>query len=97
MLLHKSTVKAMLHYHLCRNLSRNFVATQAASEAARCNMPRNHKIRRHFLLQEALHEVEYGSTFRNDGHNAAVYFLVIAQCNTPLNATCLPIFLLSIL
>ena len=33
-----------LSCNLCRNLSRNFVATQVVSEIARCNMPRNHKV-----------------------------------------------------
>jgi hypothetical protein len=41
-----------------------------------------------FVLQQALHEVESGSTFRNDCGNAATHFLRIAQCNIPL-ATCL--------
>ena len=53
-------------------------------------MPRNHKDRQ----QEALHEVESGSTFRNDGRNAPMHFLAIAQFTIPL-ATCLAIFLLS--
>ena len=48
------------------NYSRNFVATQVASEIKRWNMPRNHEVRQRFLLQEALHEVESVFTFRND-------------------------------
>ncbi len=72
--------------------ARNFVATQVANEIARCNTP---SILSHatFLLQEALHKVESGNTFRNDCRNAATHFLNIAHCNITL-ATCLAIFLL---
>ena len=67
---------------LCLNLSGNFVATQVASEIAERNMPRSLQIMQLFL-QETLHHVESGSTFRNDRFKAATHFLAISQCNVP--------------
>ena len=58
---------------LC-NLSGNFVATQVASQTARCNIVLYNK-----SLQESLHEVESDSTFRNDADNAEMHFFDIAQ------------------
>ena len=62
------------------NLCRNFVASkmQHVSQSST------------FLFQEALREVESGSTFRNDCRNVAMHFLAIAQWIIPL-ATCLAI------
>ena len=79
-------IKGLLHCY-----TRDFIATQVASE--RCNMLRDHKATQHFCcnLQEALHEVELGSAFRND---VATHFGHIAQSNIPF-ATCLAIFLLT--
>ena len=55
---------------LC-NLSGNFVATQVASQTARCNIVLYNK-----SLQESLHEVESDSTFRNDADNAEMHFFL---------------------
>ena len=38
--------------NLCHNLSRNFVATQVASEISRRNTPRYHKVTQHFCCKK---------------------------------------------
>ena len=66
-------VKALLHRAIgfLSNLSRNAVARQVAGEL-QCNMG----CLAIFLLRKALHEVEFGSTFRN----------VLQQFTTPLHS-----------
>ena len=75
--------------NLSRNLSRDFVATQVASEGVTCLAtikPRN------IFSQEALHKVESSSTFRNDSLNA--FWRHCTVTNIPF-ATCLAIFRLT--
>ena len=61
--------------NLWRNLFRNFVSTLVAFEIARRNMPRDRKLSQHFCQPEALHEVEWRSTFRNDCRNVATQLI----------------------
>ena len=70
-----------------------FCCDTSCKEIARCNMPRDHKVTQHFSCK-ASHQVESGSTFRNDCRNAAIHFPAIAQRKIPF-ATCLAIFLSS--
>ena len=47
------SIMALLHYVTCiATCLATFVATQVASEIARCNMPRNHKVRQHFRCKK---------------------------------------------
>ena len=62
-------------------MSRNFVATQVASEITSCNMPRNHKVTQHFCCKEYYKK-----------YNPVLLFATIAatlrrmvQCNIPRN------------
>lgn len=82
--------KALLDYETSIS---NCVAIllQCKSQRITCLAIVSHAI---FLLQEALHESESGSTFGKDCCKAATIFSAIAQCNIPLQ-TCFAIFPLS--
>ena len=67
------------------NLTSNRVATQDASEMARCESY-SHET---FLLQEKLHEAELGYFFATIAASLQRIFQTYAQCNIPLTTNCL--------